>query len=46
VMRMMLGEMADELLLTGQRVLPSALTAHDFDFKHPTIASAVSALTL
>ena len=46
VMRVMLGEMADELLLTGQRVLPNTLTAHDFGFKHPTIASAVSALTL
>ena len=44
VMRVMLGEMADELLLTGQRVLPNTLTTHDFRFKHPTIASAVSAL--
>ena len=45
VMRVMLGEMADELLLTGQRVLPNTLAAHDFSFKHPTITSAVSALT-
>ena len=44
VMRVMLGEMADELLLTGQRVLPNTLTTHDFRFKYPTIASAVSAL--
>ncbi|MFT4769164.1 MAG: hypothetical protein ACI8RN_002304 [Glaciecola sp.] len=41
VMRAMVGEMADELLLTGQRVLPAALAAAGFEFALPGLASAL-----
>jgi uncharacterized protein len=44
VMRVMLGEMADELLLTGQRVLPNALQAAGFVFRYPDIAAALAAI--
>lgn len=44
VMRVMLGEMADELLLTGQRVLPDALQAAGFTFQYPNIAAALAAI--
>ena len=44
VMRLLLGEMAEELLLTGQRVLPSVLTQHGFRFRFPHMASAVESL--
>ena len=44
VMRLVLGEMADELLLTGQRVLPKALTSSGFTYRYPDIDSAVGAL--
>ena len=44
VMRLVLGEMADELLLTGQKVLPAALLEHGFQHKYPDITSAVEVL--
>ncbi len=44
VMRLMLGEMADELLLTGQKVLPTVLMEQGFQHKYPDIASAVETL--
>ena len=44
VMRLMLGEMADELLLTGQKVVPNALIAAGFTHSHPNIDSAVESL--
>ena len=44
VMRAMLGEMADELLLTGQRVLPDALQAAGFTFAYPGITAALAAI--
>ena len=43
VMRLMVGEMADELLITGQRVVPAALTAAGFEFRHSDIDSALAA---
>ena len=44
VMRAMLGEMADELLLTGQKVLPTVLMEQGFQHNYPDIASAVEKL--
>ncbi|MDO8861854.1 TIGR01777 family oxidoreductase [Haliea sp. E1-2-M8] len=44
VMRLLLGEMAGELLLTGQRVLPEALQRAGFRFRHPAIEDALAAI--
>ncbi|MEQ9462944.1 MAG: TIGR01777 family oxidoreductase [Haliea sp.] len=44
VMRLMLGEMAGELLLSGQRVEPAALEAADFTFAYPGIDRALAAV--
>jgi NAD dependent epimerase/dehydratase family enzyme len=35
-----MGEMADELLLAGQRALPARLLASGFSFDHPTFRDA------
>ncbi len=40
--RLALGEMADEMLLSGQRVLPVRLAAAGFKFKHPDLEKALS----
>ena len=37
------GEMADELLLTSQRVLPARLEASSYTFRHPTLEGALRA---
>jgi hypothetical protein len=42
--RLMLGEMADALLLTSTRVVPQRLQQSGFDFRHPTIDDAFEAL--
>ncbi|MGC3972326.1 MAG: TIGR01777 family oxidoreductase [Pirellulales bacterium] len=39
--RLALGEMADALLLSGQRVLPQALQLTDYRFRFPTLESAL-----
>lgn len=44
VMRAVLGELADELLLTGQRVIPERLQAAGFEFRYRTVDQALSAL--
>jgi hypothetical protein len=44
VMRLLLGEMADELLLTGQRVLPRRLQSAGFSWQHPAINTALEAI--
>ena len=44
IMRLALGEMADDLLLTGQKVVPTKLLAADFSFAYPTIRAAACAL--
>jgi uncharacterized protein (TIGR01777 family) len=41
VMRLMVGEMADELLINGQRVLPKALGALGFEFRYRDLRSAL-----
>ena len=38
------GELADALLFTGQRVLPAALLADEFQFAHPTLSEALTAI--
>lgn len=42
--RLIAGQMAEELLLSGQRVLPQALIAEGFQFHYPTLADALSHL--
>ena len=44
VMRLMVGEMADELLLTGQRVMPTKLLSTGYDFRFGELKDAVAAL--
>ena len=38
------GELADALLFTGQRVVPSVLERSGFTFQHPTLEIALRAL--
>lgn len=44
VMRLMMGEMADEILLNGQRVAPARLQAAGFEFRYPDVDSALEAI--
>jgi hypothetical protein len=41
LLRLVLGEMADELLLASARVLPSRLLAVGYRFKHPELEAAL-----
>ena len=43
-MRLMVGEMADELLLTGQRVMPTKLLSTGYDFRFGELKDAVADL--
>jgi uncharacterized protein (TIGR01777 family) len=43
-MRLLLGEVAEELLLNGQRVLPERLQAAGFGFSYPDLESALAAI--
>lgn len=42
-LRLLLGEMADGTVLASQRVRPAVLTAYGFEFRHPTLSSALRA---
>jgi uncharacterized protein (TIGR01777 family) len=44
VMRLMVGEMAEELLLQGQRVVPARLQDAGFTFAYPSLESALRAI--
>ncbi|MEZ5502395.1 MAG: TIGR01777 family oxidoreductase [Halioglobus sp.] len=44
VARLLVGEMADELLLNGQRVVPDGLLAAGFDFRYPGLEAALAAI--
>ncbi len=44
VARLLLGEMADELLLNGQRVVPTALLEAGFEFRYPELEQALAAI--
>jgi NAD dependent epimerase/dehydratase family enzyme len=43
-LRVALGEMADALLLSSQRVLPSSLEKAGYRFSHPELISALTAV--
>jgi NAD dependent epimerase/dehydratase family enzyme len=38
------GELVETLLLSGQRVLPTALQRSGYEFQHPTLELALRAL--
>jgi hypothetical protein len=40
-LRLIFGEMADEVLLGGQRVVPSRATQEGFTFKYPTLEASL-----
>ena len=44
ILRLMLGEMANEMLLSGQRVIPERLLDAGFQFEHSKIEQALSAV--
>ena len=44
VMRLMVGEMADELLLTGQRVIPTKLLSTGYEFRLGELKDAIDEL--
>lgn len=43
-LRVMLGEMADALLLSGQRVVPSKLLTAGYSFQQPNLAEALASI--
>jgi len=43
-LRLLLGEMADALILSGQRVLPAKAALHGFEFRYPALESALRAI--
>jgi len=43
-LRLMLGEMADALLLSGQKAVPAKATGAGFTFKYPKVDEALAAL--
>ncbi|MDB5703056.1 MAG: hypothetical protein JWN66_172 [Sphingomonas bacterium] len=43
-LRLMLGDLADELMLGGQKVLPVKAVFHGFRFRYPRIEEAVGAI--
>jgi uncharacterized protein (TIGR01777 family) len=43
-LRLLIGEMAEELLLNGQRVMPERLQAAGFEFTYPDLQSALAAI--
>jgi uncharacterized protein (TIGR01777 family) len=44
LLRRLAGDLADELLIGGQRVLPDKAEASGFTFRHPTLAAALPAM--
>lgn len=45
LLRLLVGEMADEILLSGQRVVPQKLLQHGYVFRYPTLPQALTDLT-
>ena len=41
-LKILLGEMAEELVLSGQRALPKRLLEAGFEFTYPELESALS----
>ncbi|MBN7823367.1 DUF1731 domain-containing protein, partial [Bowmanella yangjiangensis] len=44
LVRLLLGEMADEVLLTGQRVVPARLLQSGYRFRYPQLQPALQQL--
>jgi hypothetical protein len=44
LLRLLVGEMADEVLLSGQRVIPTKLRETGYTFRYPTLAAALDGL--
>jgi len=44
LLRLLAGDLADELLIGGQRVLPDKAGASGFTFRHPTLRHALAAM--
>jgi uncharacterized protein (TIGR01777 family) len=44
VLRLALGQMAEEVLLGGQKVMPKRLAEAGFEFEHPQVSDALSAI--
>lgn len=44
LLRLLLGEMAEELLITGQKVLPERAQKMHFEFQYPTLEQAFKAI--
>ncbi len=44
LLSLIVGEMADEILLTGQRVIPERLLDAGYSFQYPSLADALSAI--
>jgi hypothetical protein len=44
VARLLLGRMAEEMLLSGQRVMPKRLKEAGFEFKHEDLKEALTAI--
>ncbi len=44
LLRLAMGQMAEELILGGQAVLPQKLTEHGFTFLYPSLSSALTQL--
>ncbi|WP_090581959.1 TIGR01777 family oxidoreductase [Arthrobacter sp. ov407] len=42
VLRLVMGKLADELLLSSQRMEPAVLSAAGFEWQHPSLAAAVA----
>ena len=42
VLKLMLGEMAQELLLSGQRVMPEKILEAGYDFQYAELENALS----
>lgn len=44
ILRKFLGEMADEMILSGQKVIPEKLLAAGFGFKYPKVSDALKTI--
>jgi hypothetical protein len=44
LLRLVAGDLAKELLIGGQRVIPDKADVSGFVFRHPTLASALAAM--
>ena len=42
VLRLVMGKLADELLLSSQRMEPAVLSAAGFQWQHPSLAEAAA----